>query len=152
VSLGPGLGPATPPGAFFEERYAHLPPWIYPPRGARPVDRTQNSAEIQPGDSGLVLEIEVETGFQLTLLQAGFGAPDPTPLSQSTWSVRINGEVMSGYGFLPCAIGTVDRPADVIIVVPGPAKVGIYATNTFLRSAWVYTARVRGWMYAERRT
>lgn len=135
---------AGPNGA----QLAKLPPWLFAPESARAVDLTTESpVQVAAASSATVLSIDVPEKLVLAVRQAGFSAMSPTAMPFAQWSFKVGADYLEGYHFLPAAIGGIDAPADVHMILEGGRTLEVVVTNTAPGTAWRYVARVVGWMY-----
>lgn len=133
-------------GALELGPWVAFPPWLFPPRGA-PIMQDAQSLTLAPGVTGVILTFDVNVGNMLRIAQVGFGANDPTALSNATFSIKANGNIVQGWGLTQLAIGTIAQPADVYVFVPGSGLATLEITNNFPGSTWTYQARWVGWTF-----
>lgn len=129
-------------------RNSKLPPWLFPPEDARMVDlTTAEPAAISPLGVGSVIDFAVPDRVLLVIRGVGFGSADPTDMLHATWSVRVSGEILEGYHFLPAVIGHIDDPAEVHMLIEPGKTLSIEVTNGSAAMTSIYTGRVVGWLY-----
>lgn len=130
------------PGPWF-----NFPPWFFPPRGAFIVQQA-NGAVIGPAGSSVdLLQVDPGPGHMLRISQLGFGASDPTALTNAVFTITQRGNIVQGWGSTTIAIGTLDRPAEVIILPPETGLVTLSITNNAPLSSYVFFARWVGWTF-----
>lgn len=136
------------------------PPFSTPPRGCVAVDAIYQGVVFSEGSFGTATDLDPVTGrlidvpnnWQLRLAGLGFGAVSPIGTVFATWTILANNNPLAAYSNLPCAVGTVDQPANVTVQVPGPATIRLQVSNHFLTAqSFIYTARFLGWLYQEAR-
>lgn len=129
--------------------YVHASPLHWPPQGSVPIERTARSAGVAGGGTVTVLTIDVPIRMLLRIVEIGFGSADPTGLVHATWTLKRGLDPFQGYGSLPCAIGSLAKPARVAIFQEGEARLTFSVTNGFPKTAFRYICRVRGWMWTK---
>lgn len=129
-------------------RSTKLPPWLFPPEDARMVDLTTEApAPISALGVGSVIDFVVPERLLLTIRGVGFGAADPTDTLHATWSVRVSGEILEGYHYLPAVIGHIDEPAEVLMLIEPGKTLSIEVTNGSAAMTSIYSGRIVGWLY-----
>jgi len=156
VAGGP-FNPAPFPGGLAPDAggaLVILPPHLYPPRGATVIDKSYSSSAIPPQQTFPITpsdgsDLAVPSGSALRVSALGFGSVDPTATVFASYSLLVNGNPVYGYTAQPVTVGTLDAPASVFLLVPGPAAVTITIANGFLLSSFAYLARLQGWLFQE---
>lgn len=134
------------PLTSIDRTYVGLPPWRHPPKDARMVEQT-GSVVVVAGGAGEVIVFEVPGNLHLVIHQVGFSSRDGMGTMLGTWSVKASGEPIEGYHHIPAAIGTIDAPAQVQIIVPGRKTFAIEVQNNAYVNAYTFVARIAGWLY-----
>ena len=98
-----------------------------------------------PGEA-LVLTFDVPLGARLRVTGLGCSSADPSDLAMISWAVRTNGNPYNGYQYLPAPVGTIDQPAEVVILVDAGRQLQIVAVNGGEIDAHL-VARITGWTY-----
>lgn len=153
MSLLPGIGP-QPAGHTPDQRYSGFPPWIFPPRGATPVNvATATPVAVAPGAKQVVLEYVIPNARALTIEWLFFNATDPGGLPYATWSAQVDGEFLEGYGDVPVGLGDAGDSGRVHIVVQRgrEARLRVLVTNGSPGSTFSYVARIRGFLWSDTR-
>ena len=147
MSVGPG-------GTPVRGQLVSLPAWLFPPSDCRPLDLTTpvpvvvpavNVVTDAPGEA-LVLTFDVPLGASLRVTGLGCSSADPSDLAMISWAVRTNGNPYNGYQYLPAPVGTIDQPAEVVILVDAGRQLQIVAVNGGEIDAHL-VARITGWTY-----
>lgn len=125
-----------------------LPPWLFPPERCRVVDLTTELPELcSAGGLVEVLAYEVPDRLTLTVRGIGFGSADPTDCLHATWTVKVGGEVLEGYHYLPATIGHIDDLAGVHMLIEPGKRFSIEVTNGSQANDAYYSGRIFGWLY-----
>jgi len=105
IPIGDGINQQT--GSYF------LPPWIYPPAEAEPIDDIAYVALPAVGASAVVLTRTIDAGYN-AVLQAfanNFVGGGWTEGSGSiTWQILIDGAAVPGYDSIPASLGSPANP------------------------------------------
>lgn len=132
----------------------HLPPWLYPPIDASPIDTINDNPTFLQGvllnggtpDEQEVLRLQANAGLCSRISLIGFSAIDPTDLAFVEWRFTLDGDRLSGYHYLPAIVGTISNPSPAHILVPAGRTLTVRATNNGNLSCFL-SARFVGWSY-----
>ena|SRR6266403_6159098 len=105
VPLADGIDQAT--------RSYWMPPWIYPPSEAEPIDDIAYVALPAIGASAVVLARTIEPGYNsvfLALANNFVGGGWTEGSGSVTWQVLIDGAALPGYDSIPASLGSPANP------------------------------------------
>jgi hypothetical protein len=103
--IADGINQAT--GSYW------LPPWIYPPTEAEPIDDIAYVALPAIGASAVVLTRTIEPGYNsvfLALANNFVGGGWTEGSGSVTWQILIDGAAQPGYDAIPASLGSPANP------------------------------------------
>lgn len=123
--------------------------WMqFAPQHATILDQTQSTgAKVDAaGGVGTVFMFDVPDDRTLRISGIGFGSLSLSAMVFATWKLTRNGVPIGDYYDVPCAFGSLARLGAVDVFVHGPARVELVVTNNYPKTAFRYSARMRGWL------
>lgn len=90
-----------------------LPPWIYPPTEAEPIDDIAYVALPAIGSSAVILTRTIDAGYNsifLALANNFVGGGWTEGSGSVTWQVLIDGAAQPGYDLIPASLGSPANP------------------------------------------